>query len=98
MTWPVALDRIARAEASGAHAWYLAHSEVLGERFRTDLDAVIARVADNPLQFPVVEEDVRCARMRRFPYGVFFRIAGERVRVIACLHGRRDAQQWQRRL
>jgi plasmid stabilization system protein ParE len=50
-----------------------------------------------PFRFPLARGEVRRARVRRFPYIVFFIPESERTIVIAVLHGRRDPQAWQTR-
>lgn len=48
------------------------------------------------MQFPVVFKNVRRARLRKFPYALFFRIMPDALFVIACFHGSRGPNQWQR--
>lgn len=43
----------------------------LGIRFETQVNAVFARMLDNPRQFRMIEEGARRALPRDFPYGVF---------------------------
>jgi len=43
------------------------------------------------------EFDVRCVRVRRFPYSVFFRAESRRIVVLAVFHARRDPSVWQQR-
>jgi plasmid stabilization system protein ParE len=95
---PVVFTPAARAEVIEAQAWYEAEAPGLGVRFRGELDQLAQRVGSDPLQFPIVYRDVRRARLRRFPYGLFFRIEPDAVLVIACLHARRNPRQWQRRV
>jgi toxin ParE1/3/4 len=54
-------------------------------------------MAITPLQFPQIFKSVRRARVKIFPYGLFFVIDGDALLVIACFHSRRDPQQWQSR-
>ena len=42
----------------------------LGVGFETQVNTAFARLVDNPFQFPVMEEGVRRAIVRIFPYGV----------------------------
>lgn len=86
-----------RPELAEAMAWYRERSESLAEGFLAELDAAVARVAANPSQFPVVFADVRRARLRRFPYALFFRAEDDIARVIACFHSSRDPRRWQSR-
>jgi hypothetical protein len=51
-----------------------------------------------PQQFPVIYKNVRRALLRRFPYALMFVIeADETLTVIACFHGSRDPEHWQKR-
>ena len=94
---PVVLTAAARADILDAVGWYEARQSGLGQRFLSDLNALTTRIGQSPLQFPVLRYDVRRAAVRRFPYGVFFRVLPELVQVIACFHTSRDPIQWQRR-
>ena len=40
--------------------------------FRAEVDAAVALAAEQPLRFPRKHKDIRCVRVRRFPYSVFF--------------------------
>jgi hypothetical protein len=42
--------------------------------------------------------DIRRARLRRFPYGIYFKIEGDDIFVIACFHAARDPTNWQDRV
>jgi hypothetical protein len=41
---------------------------------------------------------VHRARLRNFPYGLFFRVEISALVVFACFHGSRDPQRWERRV
>jgi plasmid stabilization system protein ParE len=97
LTQGVVFLPVARAELIAAQDWYEKESPGLGARFRTEIDVQIDRITSNPLQFPVLLKDVRRARLRRFPYGLFFRALPEAAFVIACFHSRRDPMVWRER-
>jgi plasmid stabilization system protein ParE len=90
---PVVFGPAARAELIEARDWYAARNAELADRFIAEAENVVARIAAVPQQFPVVHRDVRRARCRRFPYALFFRVAGGTVQVIACFHAKRDPGQ-----
>ena len=87
----------ARAEAHEAFDWYETRAVGLGNRFVAELDAIAEQIAANPMMFPIVFKDLRRARLRRFPYGLYFRLEDEAIYVIACFHGSRDPRRWQAR-
>ena len=80
-----------------AQTWYEAQAPGLGRQFQDEL-AAVQRLASTPDLCPVVFRDVRRARLRRFPYDLFFRIRPTAVVVIACFHARRDPRRWQGRV
>ena len=88
----------ARSEMSAAQDWYERKAGGLGRKFRDEADFQINRIAANPLQFPEILTGVRRARLRRFPYGLFFRLLPDAVYVIACFHSSRDPLIWQSRI
>ena len=88
----------AERELDEAFSWYETRSPGLAALFRMEVDRQLARMSEHPLQFPVVIADIRRARMNRFPYGLFFKIDGEGIFVIACFHGSRDPRIWQDRV
>lgn len=88
----------ARAELIDAEDWYEAKLPGLGTRFRDEVGETVLRMRENPHQFPVVLRDVHRARLRKFPYGLFFRVEMTALLVIACFHGSRDPQRWERRV
>jgi len=88
----------ARAELLDAQDWYEARQPGLGMRFREEVEATVLRLQENPHQFPIVFRDVHRARLRKFPYGLFFCVEIGTLVVIACFHGSRDPQQWERRV
>ena len=97
MTLPVVFTVAARADTLDAIDWYEARQGGMGKSFAGELDDITTRIGTNPLLFPVVRRGVRRAVLRRFPYGVFFRVLPDRVQVIACLHTSRDPRRWEAR-
>ena len=53
---------LAEADLDDAARWYEAEHFGLVERFLSDVDRTFSRIAERPLQFPLVASDVRGAR------------------------------------
>ena len=72
---------------------YRAISEDLEQRFFDQVDLVVDRLITFPNGAPPVDgfPGVRRARMRQFPYGVFYRLDGDDILILRVLHTRRDA-------
>jgi len=72
--------------------YYRGIDHELGARFFDDVDAVIARIMVFPKGSPPVEgfDDLRRARMRQFPYGLFYQQPqADEILVVRVLHSRR---------
>ncbi len=65
--------------------------------FLDELAITLGAVSRHPLAFQTIYKQVRRARLRKFPYGVFFRERNGLLRVIAVVDLRRDPSTWQRR-
>lgn len=84
-------------DLKGAYRWYEERRTGLGEDLLQEAQAVIDRILLLPLAYPVVHRETRRALIRRFPYGIFFRLDGDAVIVVAVYHLRRNPSSWQRR-
>jgi plasmid stabilization system protein ParE len=91
------LRKAARADLAEAFRWYEGQSTGLGNEFLRAVRVTPAAVARAPRQYPVAADDIRKARLRRFPYVVYFVVLRRGVSVIAVMHGRRDPRRWQSR-
>ena len=97
MTLAVFYRRAARHEFDAAADWYEARSPGLGAEFVAEIDRAVLLAAETPKRFPVMHGNVRCVRVRRFPYSVFFKPEPHRIVVLAVFHARRDPVIWQHR-
>lgn len=87
----------AAADLEEAFLWYDAQRPGLGREFLDAVERTFRGVLENPRRYRVVYRDTRCAHVRRFPYGVFYRIVGDDVVVVACFHAKRDPRRWEGR-
>lgn len=70
----------------------------LGAEFLRAFDTALERLQLFPEGAPPVDgfPGVRRARVRRFPYGVFYRPEAEELIVLRVHHARRDRTDWDR--
>ncbi len=80
-----------------AFEWYESERSGLGSEFLAELSATYRRIRATPLGYQRLWGHVRHARLRRFPYIVYFVIEDDVIVVFAVLHGRRDPAIWQQR-
>ena len=87
----------AAADVEDAYLWYQAQQAGLGEEFLEAVKTLLESITVNPEIFPIVRRQTRRALLRRFPYGLFYRIIDDQIVIVACMHGRRDPRRWQSR-
>lgn len=80
----------ARTEIVEAFNYLSRESPQAAHRFIRRLAAFGEIVVDQPFMYRLVDDPVRIARLRPFQYGVYCRVDGDIVTVLACLHGMRD--------
>ena len=54
--------------------WYEKQRQGLGQEFLDEVLSLCERVSENPAMYPLVHRRTRRALIRRFPFGVYFRI------------------------
>jgi len=87
----------AAADLDDTFLWYEAQRPGLGHEFVAAVRAAFGSILSNPKLYGIVHRNTRRALLRRFPYGVFYRIYPDTIVVVACMHGRRDPKRWRSR-
>ena len=88
----------AKTDLIEAHDWYQRQQFGLGETFADAVDETISRIQSMPKMYAVVFRNVRRAKVRTFPYLIYYWLLQERIEVLALLHGSRDPKRWQERV
>jgi len=86
------------ADVSSARRWYENQQARLGSSFAQSLSATVKRIQGMPRMYVTVFKGVRRAKLRKFPYVIYYRLLPESVEVLAVLHGNRHPDIWQRRV
>ena len=94
---PILVRPAAAADIDEAFLWYERKRPGLGEEFLAALQAAIQGIGAQPKLHAVIHRDTRRALVRRFPYGVFYRLYDDVVVIVACMHGQRDPRRWRSR-
>ena len=94
----VVLRAAAAADIQAARKNYDDARPGLGDDLAEDVDGLFARLAVFPLSAPLVAgyEPVRRARLRRFPYGVFYLPGADRMDVLRVVRTSRSSEAWRR--
>ena len=88
----------AAADLHAARKYYEESTPGLGDELAIDLDRLFTRLVVYPHSAPLVDgyAPVRRARLRRFPYGVFYLPGEDRVDVLRIVHAARAPETWRR--
>ncbi len=95
--WLEFLDE-ALAEAEDVARWYAQQSSVAAFDFDDELEAAIARIERMPYAWPPHERGTRRHLLHRFPFGVVYRVDGNRIVIVAVAHTSRRPGYWLDRL
>jgi toxin ParE1/3/4 len=87
----------AERELQDATIWYDHQRKGLGAEMFLCVDESIARILDNPLQYPMIHKNIRRTVVRRFPFAIFFEVDENEIRIIAIFHSRRNPDRWKSR-
>jgi plasmid stabilization system protein ParE len=94
---PIDFHPDAAQEANDAVDYYDGLRSGLGDDFRAELDAALARIQQNPQLYAVESGSIRVCPLHRFPYSVYYEELADRVWVAAVGHQSRRPGYWARR-
>ena len=87
----------AREEVMAAATWYALRDVSAAARFVAEIERVEDLIAAAPDRWPAHTWGTRRLLLRRFPYGVVYRIESTRVLIVAVVHDHQAPGYWRRR-
>jgi plasmid stabilization system protein ParE len=94
---PVAFHPAAQAEVEEAAARYEAQRDGLAQEFRSEFEAALRRIVQNPQMYGVELGEFRACLLKRFPYTIFYIDLEDRLWLGAVAHQSRRPGYWARR-
>ncbi len=94
----VELHPEADSEMRAAARWYQSCQPGLGTSFLREVGKTGKRIAGYPDAWPIVAGSVRRCLLEQFPFGLLYRIEGNRIYVLAVMHLSREPGYWKQRL
>jgi toxin ParE1/3/4 len=89
---------LAEAELNEVAAYYDGQDRPgLAAAFVDEAERVAALILEHPGAGRLLRDDVRCWRLRTFPYALIYRDKGDHVRILAVSGDRRPPFYWQKR-
>ena len=81
-------------EVGESYAWYEAQSKGLGAEFESALELQLRRLEQAPLLYAEILPSIWPTLLPRFPYGVFYVVRSDLVRMLAVVHNSRNPKRW----
>ncbi len=91
---PIVFHPDAAQEARDARDYYDGLRPGLGDKFREDLEAALARIQQNPQMYAAEQGSIRVCPLHKFPYSVYYEEFVDRIWVAAVGHQRRRPGYW----
>jgi toxin ParE1/3/4 len=92
-----AFAKSADAELDEAVAYYNNQKTGLGDDFNSEVDQAIQEVVEHPHRWAMIARDTRRYRLKRFPYGLIYKIRPKRIWFLAVMHLKRRPGYWKGR-
>jgi len=80
----------AEREVIEAALFYSGKVPNLGSEFLDEIDSAVQNIRSDPTRLPIIEDDIRVYLVPRFPYGIYYRVESEEIRILIVRHHSRD--------
>lgn len=95
---PVVFLQEAEQEMLEAARYYESQTPGLGADYLSEIERAVAAIAESPMTWPIIEGELRRRLVRRFPFGILYRIELKKIVIIAVAHLRRRPGYWRGRI
>jgi plasmid stabilization system protein ParE len=87
----------ARRDFDESFDWYAARSAQAALGFTNAVDAALSAIAADPQRFAAIDDSHRVSPTGRFPFRIVYRVAADRIVVVAIAHAKRRPGYWKGR-
>lgn len=88
----------AKQEMFQAEEYYEQQALGLGREFIAEVNHAVRGITEHPKSGRAVKRDVRRRLVRRFPFGILYRIDPDEIVILAVMHLRRRPGYWLKRI
>lgn len=85
-------------EAAAAAEWYAMRSATAAAGFEAELDESESVIQRLPHAWPPYDHGTRRYLLRRYPFGIVYRVEATRILIVAVAHGHRRPGYWRNRV
>ncbi len=96
----MSIDFLPEADQEMAEAarYYQSLSSSLGDDYLDEVERAVHSAATSPQTWPILEGDFRRRLVKRFPFGVIYRIEPDKILIVAVAHLRKKPGYWKKRI
>jgi len=98
MKYRVIVRPEAEHDLKEAFSWYEDNRTGLGYDFLLQVDAGINFIKRNPDVHPIEYKETRKHLIKRFPYKIIYLVEGEKIVILAVIHGKRSPDLIKKRI
>lgn len=95
---PIILLLEAEQEMLEAAFYYQSKASGLGVDYLSEIERAVEGISESPYTWPILEGELRRRLVRRFPFGVIYRIDPDEIVVIAVAHLCKKPGYWKKRI
>lgn len=81
-----------------AARYYQSLSPGLGDDYIAEVERAVHSIASSPKTWPILEGTLRRRLIKRFPFGVLYRIEPDKFLIVAVAHLRKKPGYWKKRI
>lgn len=93
---PIILLLEAEQEILEAAFYYQSRASGLGVDYLSEIERAVEAISESPYTWPILEGKLRRRLVRRFPFGVIYRIDPDEIVVIAVAHLCKKPGYWKK--
>jgi len=97
VSYRIIIRAIADDDIAQAAKWYQRQAG-LGSDFISSVKASLQKLQNDPDLGIVVYKQMRRFNMLRFPYGIFYVVDHDYIKILGIVHARRSPRFWKKRL
>ena len=94
MKYDVFIAEDARRDIRMAHSWYSEQSVKLAGSFLKALNSIIKRIGKIPYQTQIRYGNIRIAFLKRYPFGIHFKVTENVIIILAVFHTSQNPKDW----
>jgi len=92
-----AFAKAAEVELDEVVTYYNLEKPGLGDDFSAEVEEAIRQVVEHPQRWALILHDKRRYHLKRFPYGLVYKIGSDRIFFLAVMHLKRRPGYWKDR-